>query len=692
MLKNPIFILAIVLALAAGASAQTGGVSNPDRPRPVATLPALPCVPRDFLQAADTGTSSICAKDGLSWGPVNTAATPGTVTSVSGTANQVNVATGTTTPVLSLSSSLVAPGTVEATTSVKSPFFFSAAANPADAGAIRLGNAECVEWEKFVAGTDWTLCVNTADELESTANIRAPTFIGALSGNASTATNGEVTTNKDATGGYTGLTLFKINFKNAANTFTSFFTNANSAARTYTFQNRDGTIADDTDLAGKQNSITFGTGVQTALGVNVGSAGAPVVNGGALGSPSTAGTIPAFTLGGAIAGGGNQINNVIIGTTTPLAAFYTTLSATGTLIGVDAVFTPAGTSGNGVAINSSTVTSGNTVAITASGTAAASNTKTALNVATSGANSTSAMTTYGVQATNTSTGTTSVNVAGYFSASGGASNNGLIVAAGNTGIGTATPLNFVHIKKAGSATYFASDTVRIDGGGSGLRAELHFTDSVTSDALISFKGSATGSARSLSISPSAVETDLFLRGDGNNGVGNSSPTATWDITGTLKASSTTTLAGALVNSGITADTAHTDSSVCQDTTTHQFYSGTGTLGVCLGTSSIRFKTGWNKLQPGLGQIMNLRPGSFYYRQGYGDSGARLNFGYKAEDVVQVLPTLVGLDKDGKPNSVDILGMVPVLTRALQELNAKVETLSAKVVAQQRTIRRLQRQR
>jgi hypothetical protein len=55
--------------------------------------------------------------------------------------------------------------------------------------------------------------------------------------------------NKDASGGYAGLTLFKINFKNAANTFTSFFTNLNTAARTYTFQDRDGIIADDTDLA-----------------------------------------------------------------------------------------------------------------------------------------------------------------------------------------------------------------------------------------------------------------------------------------------------------------------------------------------------------------------------------------------------------------------------------------------------------
>lgn len=61
---------------------------------------------------------------------------------------------------------------------------------------------------------------------------------------------------KDATGGYAGLTLLKINFKNALNTFTSFFTNANTGARTYTFQDRDGTIADDTDLNLKSDKAT----------------------------------------------------------------------------------------------------------------------------------------------------------------------------------------------------------------------------------------------------------------------------------------------------------------------------------------------------------------------------------------------------------------------------------------------------
>ncbi|MBT9168957.1 MAG: hypothetical protein DDT19_02309 [Syntrophomonadaceae bacterium] len=55
--------------------------------------------------------------------------------------------------------------------------------------------------------------------------------------------------NKDVSGGYVGLSLLRINFRNVLNTITSFFTNSNTASRTYTFQDRDGTIADHTDIA-----------------------------------------------------------------------------------------------------------------------------------------------------------------------------------------------------------------------------------------------------------------------------------------------------------------------------------------------------------------------------------------------------------------------------------------------------------
>lgn len=59
-----------------------------------------------------------------------------------------------------------------------------------------------------------------------------------------------------------------------------------------------------TDLSG------LGTGVGTALGVNVGTDGAFVVKAGALGSPSSVGTMPALTLGGTVSGGGQAVNNL----------------------------------------------------------------------------------------------------------------------------------------------------------------------------------------------------------------------------------------------------------------------------------------------------------------------------------------------------------------------------------------------
>ena len=68
----------------------------------------------------------------------------------------------------------------------------------------------------------------------------------------------EATSNKDASNGYAGLTLFKINFKNALNTFTSFFTNANTAPRTYTFPDKDITVAGLVDITGTNSGTNTG--------------------------------------------------------------------------------------------------------------------------------------------------------------------------------------------------------------------------------------------------------------------------------------------------------------------------------------------------------------------------------------------------------------------------------------------------
>jgi hypothetical protein len=72
------------------------------------------------------------------------------------------------------------------------------------------------------------------------------------------------------------------------------------------------------------STITTGTGVVTALGVNTGTAGAFVVNGGALGTPSS-GTVTNLT-------GTASINiNGTVGATTPAAGTFTSISDSGNL-------------------------------------------------------------------------------------------------------------------------------------------------------------------------------------------------------------------------------------------------------------------------------------------------------------------------------------------------------------------------
>lgn len=55
---------------------------------------------------------------------------------------------------------------------------------------------------------------------------------------------------KDVTDGIVGLTGFNHNFKNTAGTFLSYFTNSNTASRTYTFQDAPGIVAFLSDITG----------------------------------------------------------------------------------------------------------------------------------------------------------------------------------------------------------------------------------------------------------------------------------------------------------------------------------------------------------------------------------------------------------------------------------------------------------
>jgi hypothetical protein len=136
--------------------------------------------------------------------------------------------------------------------------------------------------------------------------------------------------------------------------------------------------------------------------------------------------------------------------------------------------------------------------------------------------------------------------------------------------------------------------------------------------------------------------------------------------------------GQVFATAMAQDTATTNETVCRDTTTGQLYRGTGASGICLGSSSKRFKHDIRPVTEGLDQITALQPVNFFYNKDRGID--REQYGFIAEDVVKVIPKLVGLDKQGKPNSVDYMGIVPVLVKAVQELKADNDNLKEEIKA------------
>lgn len=151
-----------------------------------------------------------------------------------------------------------------------------------------------------------------------------------------------------------------------------------------------------------------------------------------------------------------------------------------------------------------------------------------------------------------------------------------------------------------------------------------------------------------------------------------------DLTSTGAAQIKLLSSGLVVLPNITSDATHTDASVCEDTTTHALYFGSGTIGICLGTSSARFKRDIIPMPVGLKEIKSLKPVNYFYKSGYGDNGAKQQYGFLAEDMVGVIPGLVGIDKGGRPNSVDLVGLVPILVNAVQQQQSEIDVLKTKL--------------
>lgn len=92
------------------------------------------------------------------------------------------------------------------------------------------------------------------------------------------------------------------------------------------------------------------------------------------------------------------------------------------------------------------------------------------------------------------------------------------------------------------------------------------------------------------------------------------------------------------------------------------------------TSSARFKDNIVDCPYGLTDVLAMQPRAFDYK--YEDH--KHDVGFVAEELVGVIPEVVGLDKDGIPEAVMYDRLTAVLCKAIQDLNDKVEALETRV--------------
>lgn len=181
------------------------------------------------------------------------------------------------------------------------------------------------------------------------------------------------------------------------------------------------------------------------------------------------------------------------------------------------------------------------ISFNSNSTAAASNTQRVVQISSTGANANSSQTTTSLNVANAHTGTSSTNIAGNFTASGGTNNYAIIVPAsgGSVGIGTSTPVATLHV--AGTIRYVDGNqqagyvlTSDADGdatwqaaaGGSGITIGTTTITSGTNTRILynnsgvvgEYTVTGTGTTAVLSTSPTFTTqiTTPLIQGDGAN--------------------------------------------------------------------------------------------------------------------------------------------------------------------------------
>lgn len=136
--------------------------------------------------------------------------------------------------------------------------------------------------------------------------------------------------------------------------------------------------------------------------------------------------------------------------------------------------------------------------------------------------------------------------------------------------------------------------------------------------------------------------------------------------------------GLITMPAMTTDATLTSRTVCQNTANSALHFGSGAAGICLGTSSARFKDVRGPMRAGLGDVMRWQTVAYRYNEASHMPSSKDLYGFTAEQVYTVTPEIVGLDSEGRENSIDMMGMIPILTKAIQEQQAEIAEMKSRL--------------
>jgi len=252
-------------------------------------------------------------------------------------------------------------------------------------------------------------------------------------------------------------------------------------------------------------------------------------------------------------------------------------------------------------------------------------------------------------------------------------------ASGNLAIGGTSSFGArLYAGSANGTTYGSTAQLRLSGRSANNLASILFTDDNTSDGRISYAPNTTAASRYFSFSARGTESDMILDASGNLLVG---------TTSTLGST-----AGILVaNSGANVQAITTNSTSSSSYYIGRFYSGgtekgyiyfDGTNVSYTNLSDYRLKENVQPMQNALDKVAQLNPVTYSWK-----SNGKAGQGFIAHELQAVVPDCVtgdkdAVDEDGNPKyqGVDTSFLVATLTAAIQEQQALITQLTARITA------------